>query len=196
MSATEYRLGTKCLHAGQEADPTTMACAVPVYRTSAYKFRDTEHAANLFALKELGNIYTRLMNPTHDVLEKRVAAMEGGAGALALSSGTSAIFYSIINICQAGDEIVSANTLYGGTYTMFKNILPQFGLKVNMVDPRDPENFRGAITDKTKLLFCETVTNPALEVADLEAISAIAHDNGIPLIVDSTFTTPYLIRPI
>ena len=195
MSA-EYGLGTKCLHAGQEADPTTMACAVPVYRTSAYKFRDTEHAANLFALKELGNIYTRLMNPTHDVLEKRVAAMEGGAGALALASGTSAIFYSIINICQAGDEVVSANTLYGGTYTMFKNILPQFGLKVNMVDPRDPENFRGAITEKTKLVFCETVTNPALEVADLEAISAIAHENGIPLIVDSTFTTPYLIRPI
>ncbi|MEM9151719.1 MAG: O-acetylhomoserine aminocarboxypropyltransferase/cysteine synthase family protein [Cyanobacteria bacterium P01_F01_bin.3] len=195
MSA-EYGIGTKCLHAGQEADPTTMACAVPVYRTSAYKFRDTEHAANLFSLKELGNIYTRLMNPTHDVLEKRVAAMEGAAGALALASGTSAIFYSIINICQAGDEIVSANTLYGGTYTMFKNILPQFGLKVNMVDPRDPENFRAAITDKTKLLFCETVTNPALEVADLEAISAIAHDNGIPLIVDSTFTTPYLIRPI
>lgn len=195
MSA-EYGLGTKCLHAGQEADPTTMACAVPVYRTSAYKFRDTEHAANLFALKELGNIYTRLMNPTHDVLEKRVAAMEGGAGALALASGTSAIFYSIINICQAGDEIVSANTLYGGTYTMFKNILPQFGLTVTMVDPRDPENFRGAITEKTKLVFCETVTNPALEVADLEAISAIAHENGLPLIVDSTFTTPYLIRPI
>ncbi|MEL6881131.1 MAG: O-acetylhomoserine aminocarboxypropyltransferase/cysteine synthase family protein [Cyanobacteria bacterium J06643_4] len=195
MSA-DYGLGTKCLHAGQEADPTTMACAVPVYRTSAYKFRDTEHAANLFALKELGNIYTRLMNPTHDVLEKRVAAMEGGAGALALASGTSAIFYSLINICQAGDEIVSANTLYGGTYTMFKNILPQFGLKVNMVDPRNPENFRSAITDKTKLVFCETVTNPALEVADLEAISAIAHENGIPLIVDSTFTTPYLIRPI
>ncbi|MEO1620628.1 MAG: O-acetylhomoserine aminocarboxypropyltransferase/cysteine synthase family protein [Cyanobacteria bacterium J06632_3] len=194
--STEYKLGTKCLHAGQQADPTTMACAVPIYRTSAYQFRDTEHAANLFALKELGNIYTRLMNPTHDVLEKRIAAMEGAAGALALASGTSAIFYSIINICQAGDEIVSANTLYGGTYTMFKNILPQFGLKVNMVDPRDPENFRGAITDKTKLLFCETVTNPALEVADLEAISAIAHENGIPLIVDSTFTTPYLIRPI
>ena len=195
MSA-EYGLGTKCLHAGQEADPTTMACAVPVYRTSAYKFRDTEHAANLFALKELGNIYTRLMNPTHDVLEKRIAAMEGGVGALALAAGTSAIFYSIINICQAGDEIVSANTLYGGTYTMFKNILPQFGLKVNLVDPRDPENFRSAITEKTKLVFCETVTNPALEVADLEAISAITHENGIPLIVDSTFTTPYLIRPI
>ncbi|MEM9908205.1 MAG: O-acetylhomoserine aminocarboxypropyltransferase/cysteine synthase family protein [Cyanobacteria bacterium P01_D01_bin.44] len=195
MSA-EYGLGTKCLHAGQTADPATMACAVPIYRTSAYKFRDTEHAANLFALKELGNIYTRLMNPTHDVLEKRIAAMEGGAGALALASGTSAIFYSIINICQAGDEIVSANTLYGGTYTMFKNILPQFGIKVNFVDPRNPENFRPAITEKTKLVFCETVSNPGLEVSDLDAIAAIAHDQGLPLVVDSTFTTPYLIRPL
>ncbi|MEM9089452.1 MAG: O-acetylhomoserine aminocarboxypropyltransferase/cysteine synthase family protein [Cyanobacteria bacterium P01_F01_bin.53] len=195
MSA-DYGLGTKCLHAGQAPDPTTMACAVPVYRTSAYKFRDTEHAANLFALKELGNIYTRLMNPTHDVLEKRVAALDGGAGALAVASGTSAIYYAIINICQTGDEIVSANTLYGGTYTMFNNILPQFGIKVNLVDPRDPENFRAAITDKTKLLFCETVSNPGLEVADLEAISAIAHENGMPLVVDSTFTTPYLLRPL
>lgn len=195
MSA-EYGLGTQCLHAGQAPDPTTMACAVPVYRTSAYKFRDTEHAANLFALKELGNIYTRLMNPTHDVLEKRVAAMEGGAGALAVASGTSAIFYSIINICQAGDEIVSANTLYGGTYTMFNNILPQFGITVNFVDPRNPENFRTAITEKTKLVFCETVSNPGLEVSDLEAIAAIAHEQGLPLVVDSTFTTPYLIRPL
>jgi len=195
MSA-EYGLGTKCLHAGQEPDPTTMARAVPVYRTSSYTFRDTQHAADLFALKELGNIYTRLMNPTHDVLEKRIAAMEGGVAALALASGTSAIFYSVINICQAGDDIVSANTLYGGTYTMFKDILPQFGIKVNFVDPRNPENFRAAITDNTKLVFCETVSNPGLEVSDLDAIAAIAHDNGLPLIVDSTFTTPYLIRPL
>ncbi|MFG6095817.1 O-acetylhomoserine aminocarboxypropyltransferase/cysteine synthase family protein [Leptothoe sp. ISB3NOV94-8A] len=195
MSA-EHGLGTKCLHAGQEPDPTTMARAVPVYRTTAYAFRDTEHAANLFALKELGNIYTRLMNPTQDVLEKRVAAIEGGAAALAVASGTSAIFYSIINICQAGDEIVSANTLYGGTYTMFKDILPQFGIKVNFVDPRNPENFRSAITDKTQLVFCETVSNPGLEVSDLDEIAAIAHENGLPLVVDSTFTTPYLIRPI
>ena len=193
---TQYGLGTQCLHAGQAPDPTTMARAVPVYRTTAYAFRDTEHAANLFALKELGNIYTRLMNPTQDVLEKRVAAIEGGAAALAVASGTSAIFYSIINICQAGDEIVSANTLYGGTYTMFKDILPQFGIKVNFVDPRNPENFRPAITENTKLVFCETVSNPGLEVSDLDAIAAIAHDNGLPLIVDSTFTTPYLIRPL
>jgi len=191
-----YKLGTQCLHAGQEPDPTTLSRAVPIYRTSSYTFRDTEHAANLFALKELGNIYTRLMNPTQDVLEKRVAALEGGAAALALASGTSAVFYSIINICQVGDEVVSANTLYGGTYTMFKDILPQFGITVRMVDPRNPENFRTAITDKTKLLFCETVSNPGLEVSDLEAIAAIAHENGLPLVVDSTFTTPYLLRPL
>lgn len=191
-----YKLGTQCLHAGQEPDPTTMSRAVPIYRTSSYTFRDTEHAANLFALKELGNIYTRLMNPTQDVLEKRVAALEGGAAALALASGTSAVFYSIINICQVGDEVVSANTLYGGTYTMFKDILPQFGITVRMVDPRNPENFRTAITDKTKLLFCETVSNPGLEVSDLEAIAAIAHENSLPLVVDSTFTTPYLLRPL
>lgn len=192
----KHGLGTQCLHAGQEPDPTTLARAVPVYRTSSYVFNDTEHAANLFGLKELGNIYTRLMNPTHDVLEKRVAALEGGAGALALASGTSAIFYSIINICQAGDEIVSANTLYGGTYTMFKEILPTLGIKVNFVDPRKPENFDAAINDKCKLVFCETVSNPGLEVSDLGAISAIAHSHGLPLVVDSTFTTPYLIRPI
>ncbi len=195
MNASQ-NLETQCLHAGQTVDPTTFARALPVYRTSSYTFRDTEHAANLFALKELGNIYTRLMNPTQDVLEQRIAAMEGGAAALALASGTSAIFYSIINICQAGDEFVSANNLYGGTYTMFKDILPQFGITVRWVDPRDPENFRAAINDKTKLLYCETVSNPGLEVSDLEVIGAIAHENGIPLIVDSTFTTPYLLRPL
>jgi O-acetylhomoserine (thiol)-lyase len=191
-----YRLETQCLHAGQTPDPTTMSRAVPIYRTTAFTFRDTEHAANLFALKELGNIYTRLMNPTNDVLEKRVAAMDGGVAALAVSSGTSAIFYSIINICQAGDEFVSASNLYGGSYTMFKDILPQFGIKAKMVDSRDPENFRKAITDKTKLLYCETIGNPGLDVADIEAIAKIAHENGLPLVVDSTFTTPYLLRPI
>lgn len=191
-----YGLETQCLHAGQVPDPTTMSRAVPIYRTSSYTFRDTEHAANLFALKELGNIYTRLMNPTQDVLEKRVAAMEGGVAALALSSGTSAIFYSVINICQAGDEMVSAANLYGGTYTMFKDILPQFGIKAHLVDPLDPENFRKAITEKTKLIYCETVGNPGLDVADIAAIADIAHENGLPFIVDSTFTTPYLLRPI
>jgi O-acetylhomoserine (thiol)-lyase len=190
------KLETLCLHAGQEAEPTTRSRAVPVYRTSSYLFDSTEHAANLFALKEMGNIYTRIMNPTQAVLEKRVAALEGGAAALALASGTSAIFYSIINICRAGDEIVSATNLYGGTYTMFNNILPQFGVTVRFVDPRDPENFAGALTPRTKLLFCETIGNPGLDVADLEAIASIAHAEGVPLIVDSTFTTPYLLRPL
>ena len=194
-SSPQYKLETLCLHAGHEVD-ATMSRGVPVYRTSSYLFRDTEHAANLFALKELGNIYTRLMNPTTDVLEKRVAALEGGAGGLALASGTAAIHYSIINICQAGDEIVAANDLYGGTFTMFNNIQPALGIRVHWVDPRDPENFARAITPKTKLLYCETVSNPALNVADLDAIADVAHAHGLPLIVDSTFTTPYLVRPI
>lgn len=190
------KLETLCLHAGQEAEPTTKSRAVPVYRTSSYLFDNTEHAANLFALKEMGNIYTRLMNPTQDVLEKRVAAMEGGAAALALASGTSAIFYSIINICQAGDEIVSAANLYGGTYTMFNNILPQLGIQVRFVDSHDPGNFEKAITPRTKLLFCETIGNPALDVVDLEGVAQIAHTEGLPLVVDSTFTTPYLLKPL
>jgi O-acetylhomoserine (thiol)-lyase len=159
-------------------------------------FKDTEHAANLFALKELGNIYSRIMNPTQDVLEQRVASLDNGAAALALSSGTSAIFYTVINLCQAGDEIVSANNLYGGSFTQFNDILPQFNIKTNFVDSNDPENFRKAITPKTKLLFCETVSNPGLDVADIEAIAKIAHEHGLPLVVDSTFTTPYLQRPI
>ncbi len=187
---------TICLHGGHQPDELTFSRAVPLYRTSSYVFRDTEHAANLFALKELGNIYTRLMNPTQDVLEQRVAALEGGAAALAVSSGTSAIFYSVINICQAGDEIVSANNLYGGTFTQFNDILPKLGIKVHFVDPRDPENFARAITPKTKALFCETVSNPGLDVADIESIAGIAHSHGLPLIVDSTFSTPYLTRPI
>ena len=190
------KFNTVCLHGGTAPDPVTFSRAVPIHRTSSFVFRDTEHAANLFGLKELGNIYTRLMNPTHDVLEKRVAELEGGAAALALASGTSAIFYSIINLCAAGDEIVSANNLYGGTFTQFNDILPQFGIKVNFVDPRDPQNFAKAITPKTKLLFCETVSNPGLDISDLEAIAAIAHSNGIPLVVDATFSTPYLTRPI
>ena len=186
---------TLALHAGYTPD-STGSCAVPVYRTSAYVFRDTEHAANLFGLKELGNIYTRLMNPTNDVLEQRVAALEGGAGALALASGTAAIFYSIINLAQAGDEIVSSSNLYGGTYTQFNNILPQLGIKVKFVDPTDPQNFAKAITAKTKALYTETIGNPSLDVSDIEAIAKIAHAHGLPLIVDSTFTTPHLLRPI
>ena len=190
------KLETQCLHAGYQPDPTTLSRAVPVYKTSSYVFNNTEHAANLFGLRELGNIYTRLMNPTTDVLEQRVAALEGGAAGLGIASGTSAVFYSIINLAEAGDEIVSANNLYGGTYTQFNDILPKLGINVKFVDPNNPENFAAAITDKTKALFCETVSNPGLDVADLKAIGDIAAANGIPLVVDSTFSTPYLTRPI
>ena len=187
---------TQVLHAGYQSDPTTLSRAVPIYRTSSFEFKSTEHAANLFGLKEAGNIYTRLMNPTTDVLEKRVAELEGGAAALALSSGTSAIFYSIINLAQHGDEIIASSNLYGGSYTQFNDILPQFGITVKFVDPVDPNNFIAAITDKTKAIFTEVIGNPKLNVADIEALATIAHDHGLPLIVDSTFATPYLLRPI
>ena len=193
---TNYKFETQCLHAGQQPDPATTARGVPVHRTSSYVFNSTEHAANLFALKEPGNIYTRIMNPTQDVLEQRVAALEGGAAALALSSGTSAVYYSIINICQAGDEIVSASNLYGGTYTMFDCILPQFGIQVNFADARDPVNFARAITDKTRALFIETIGNPVLEFTDISAVAEIAQSHNLPLIVDATFTTPYLFKSI
>ncbi len=187
---------TLALHAGYSVDEATLSCAVPVYRTSSYLFKNTEHAANLFSLKELGNIYSRLMNPTQDVLEQRVAALEGGAASLALSSGTSAIFYAIINICGHGDEVIAANNLYGGTYTQFDTILPQFGIKVHMVDPRDPANFEQAITAKTRVLYCETIGNPGLEMTDIAAISAIAKKHHLPLVVDSTFTPPCLFKPL
>jgi O-acetylhomoserine (thiol)-lyase len=192
----DLKFETLCLHAGQVPDPATTARGVPVHRTSSYVFKSTEHAANLFALKELGNIYTRIMNPTQDVLEQRIAALEGGAAALALASGTSAVYYSIINLCAAGDEIVSANNLYGGTYTMFDCILPQFGIHVNFVDPRQAQNFEKAITDKTKGIFIETIGNPVLEFTDIGAVSEIARKHHLPLIVDGTFTSPYLLRSI
>jgi O-acetylhomoserine (thiol)-lyase len=191
-----YAIETLALHAGQEPDPTTLSRGVPVYRTSSYVFKNTEHAANLFSLKELGNIYTRLMNPTQDVLEKRVAAMEGGAAALALASGTSAIYYTIINICSAGDEIVSANNLYGGTYTMFNDILPQFNIKTTFVDPTKADNFDKAVNEKTRAIYVETIGNPVLEVTDLEAVAKVAQKHHLPLIVDATFTTPYLLKPL
>jgi O-acetylhomoserine (thiol)-lyase len=189
---------TICLHGGHQPDPTTLSRAVPVYRTSSYVFRNTEHAANLFALKELGNIYTRLMNPTTDVLEKRVCLLEGAPepAGLGIASGTSAVFYSIINVAQAGDNIVSARNLYGGTYTQFNDILPALGIKVKFVDSNDPQNFARAIDENTRALFCETVSNPALEITDLEAVAKIAHEHGLPLIVDATFSTPYLTKPI
>ncbi len=194
--ANEYKFETVALHGGHQPDPATTALATPIYRTTAYQFKDTTHASDLFALKELGNIYTRIMNPTQDELERRVAELDGGAATVALASGTSAIFYSIINIASHGDNVVSANNLYGGSYTMFDNILPQFGINVSFVDASDPANFAKAANEKTKAFFVETIGNPALDVADIEAIAKAAHEVGVPLIVDSTFTTPYLLRPI
>ncbi len=196
MSEKQQRFETACLHAGAEPDPTTMARGVPVHRTSSYVFRDTEHAANLFALKELGNVYSRLMNPTCDVLEKRSAALEGGMAGLALASGTAGVHYSAVNICQQGDEIVSSNDLYGGTYTMFDCIHPQFGIKTNFVDPKDPENFAKAITKNTKMIFMEACSNPALQIPDFDAVADIAKSHDIPIVVDNTFATPYLFKPI
>ena len=191
-----FRFETLALHAGHQVDEQTLSRGVPIYRTSSYLFKNAEHAANLFSLKEPGNIYSRLMNPTQDVLEQRVAALEGGAAALALASGTSAIFYTIINICDHGDEVVAANNLYGGTYTQFDTILPKLGVKVHLVDPGDPANFEQAITEKTRVLYCETIGNPALEMTDIEAVAAIAARHHLPLVVDSTFTPPCLLRPL
>ncbi len=187
---------TLAVHAGQEIDPTTLSRAVPLYQTTSYGFKDSDHAANLFALKEFGNIYTRLMNPTTDVFENRVAALEGGVGALATSSGQAAITFSVLNIAGAGDEIVSSSTLYGGTYNLFSTTLAKLGIKVHFVDASDPENFRAAINDKTKAVYAETIGNPKGDVLDIEAVANIAHENGIPLILDNTFPSPYLLRPI
>ena len=191
-----YKLSTLSVHAGQTKDPNAPARGVAVTRTAGYNFASTSQAANLFALKELGYIYTRLNNPTHDILEQRMAAMEGGVGALALASGTSAIFYSIINIAVAGDEIVSSSHLYGGTYTMFNNILPDYGITVRFVDPYDLDAWKKAINERTRAVYLETIGNPRLSVPDFEAVAEIAHNNRLPLIVDSTFTTPALFRPI
>jgi len=193
---TERRLDTIVVHAGQETpDPTTGSRAVPIYQTSSYVFKDTAHAANLFALKELGNIYTRIMNPTTDVFEKRVAAIEGGTGALAVSSGAAAIFFAIISITRVGDEIVSANNLYGGTYQFFHNTLPRLGRTVKFVSSDKPEEFKKAITEKTRAIYAETVGNPKLDIPDFEALAKIAHDAGIPLIVDNTVGVG-LVRPL
>jgi O-acetylhomoserine (thiol)-lyase len=196
MSQPSYRPETIALHGGQIPDPTTTARAVPIYRTSSFVFKNAEHAANLFGLKELGNIYTRLTNPTTDVLEQRISQLEGGAASVAVASGTSAIFYTIITLAEAGDEIVSANNLYGGTYTQFESILPKLGIKTTFVDPGDPGNFERAITAKTRALYVETIGNPVLDFVDIEAVAKVAHRHGLPLIVDGTFTTPYLLRTI
>lgn len=187
---------TQLIHAGQKTDPATGAVAVPIYQTTAYSFRDTEHAQNLFALKELGNIYSRIMNPTNDAFEQRIAALEDGVAAVGVASGMSAITLAILNIASAGDEIITDSNLYGGTYNLFSRTLPKYGINVIFVDGKDPENFRQAITEKTKAIFAETITNPSLNIFDIEAVSDIAHENGIPLIIDNTFATPYGAKPI
>ena len=196
MSKIDARLKPEslALHGGQEADPTTGSRAVPIYQTTSYQFKSTEHAANLFGLKEFGNIYTRLMNPTTDVFEKRIAALEGGVGALAVASGSSAISLAILNIAQVGDEIVSADNLYGGTYNLFHYTFAKFGIKVNFVKSNDLAAIEKAITPKTKAVYAESIGNPKLDVADLEGIAKVAHKHGIPFILDNT-VSPYLLKP-
>ncbi|AHF10792.1 MULTISPECIES: homocysteine synthase [Dehalobacter] len=196
MSKNNWKFDTLQVHAGQVPDPTTGSRAVPIYQTTSYEFKDTDHAAKLFSLEESGNIYTRMMNPTTDVLEKRIAALEGGAAAIATASGSAAVTYAILNIAGAGDEIVSANTLYGGTYNLFSTTLARLGLKTTFVNPDEPENFRAAITKKTKAIYIEALGNPGINIIDIEAVAQIAHENGIPLIIDSTFASPYLLKPI
>jgi O-acetylhomoserine (thiol)-lyase len=191
-----YGFETLSLHAGQEtADSATNARAVPIYQTTSYVFDSPEHAADLFGLRQFGNIYTRIMNPTQDAFERRIAALEGGVGALATASGQSAETLAILNIAQAGDEIISSESLYGGTYNLFHYTLPKLGITVQFVDSRDPENFRPAINERTKAIFAETVGNPRLDTLDIQAVADIAHENGIPLILDNTLPTPYLVQP-
>ena len=196
MNNRNYHIETLALHAGQEIEPTTRARAVPVYRTTAYNFKSSKHGADLFALREPGNIYARLMNPTNDVLEKRLAQLDGGAAALTLSSGTAAIYFTITNILRQGDELVSANNLYGGTFTQFDAILPQQGITVRFAPVNDFAATEAAINEKTRALYIETVGNPVLDVADIEGYAAIAKKHHLPLIVDATFTPPTLLRPI
>ncbi len=195
MSKKEFKFDTLQVHGGQKPDPTTKSRAVPIYQTSSYAFDSVEHGANLFALKEPGNIYTRIMNPTTDVLEQRIALLEGGVGALAVASGMAAITYAILNLTSAGDEIVAASTLYGGTYNLFASTLPRYGVKTTFADPDDLDSFRQAINERTKAVYIETIGNPGINLVDIEAVAAIAHEKGIPLVVDNTFGTPYLIRP-
>jgi len=196
MSERKLGFDTLQVHAGQSPDPATNARAVPIYQTTSYVFEDTQHAQDLFALKKAGNIYSRIMNPTNDVFERRLAALEGGSAALATASGAAAITYAVLNVAGAGDHIVSASTLYGGTYNLFSTTLPRFGVSTTFVDPDEPENFRRAIRENTKALYVESLGNPGINIVDLEAVANIAAGNGIPLIVDSTFATPYLLRPI
>ncbi|HUW88775.1 MAG TPA: bifunctional o-acetylhomoserine/o-acetylserine sulfhydrylase [Candidatus Paceibacterota bacterium] len=198
MSATnEWSFETLQIHAGQVPDPTTGARALPLYQTTAYQFRDTEHAANLFGLAELGNIYTRINNPTQDAVEQRLAALEGGVAALLLSSGSAATTFAILNVAESGDHIVSSPSLYGGTYNLFHYTLPKFGIEVTFVtDPNDLDAWKSAIRPNTKALFGETIANPKNEILDIEGVAKVAHDFGVPLIVDNTVATPYILRPI
>ncbi|MDI6604465.1 MAG: homocysteine synthase [Thermoanaerobacteraceae bacterium] len=192
---SRYKFSTLAVHAGLNPDPTTGAVALPIYQTSSFAFKSTEHAANLFSLKETGNIYSRMMNPTNNAFEERIAALEGGIGALSVSSGQAAMTLAILNITGCGDEIVSSTNLYGGTYNLFASTFKRYGIKVNFANPENTGNFKEKITDKTKALYVETIGNPKIDVADIETIAAIAHEAGIPLIVDNTFATPYLMRP-
>jgi O-acetylhomoserine (thiol)-lyase len=194
-NSRKYGFATRQLHAGQKPDPATGARAVPIYQTSSYVFRDTAHAARLFALEEPGNIYTRIMNPTNDVFEQRVADLEGGVGALEASSGHAAQTMTILALCAAGDHIVSASTLYGGTYNQFNYTFPRLGIEVTFVDPTDPENFRRAIRPNTKILYGETLGNPRINVFPFAEVASIAREARIPLVIDNTFATPYLCRP-
>ena len=197
MSAKKpFRPETQAIHSGQQLDPATFSRAVPIYQTSSFGFKDTEHAASLFNLSEQGYIYTRIVNPTTDVFEQRIAELEGGVGALGVASGQSATTFSILNIASAGDEIVSASSLYGGTYNLFSSTLPKLGITVNFVNADNPENFRSAITSKTKAIYAESVGNPQGNVLDIGAVADIAHEHGIPLIIDNTVPSPYLLRPI
>ena len=190
------RFETLALHAGQSPDPATNARAVPIYQTTSYVFNDAEHAANLFALREFGNIYTRMMNPTTDVFEKRVAALEGGIGALGVSSGQAAITLALLNLVHSGEEIVSSLSLYGGTYNLFTATFPKMGIKVKFVDSTNPENFEKAVSSQTRAFYAESVGNPRLDTLDIERVGRIAHDNGVPLVVDNTLPSPYLLRPL
>ncbi len=195
---TERELGfnTRALHAGQEPDPATNARAVPIYQTTSYVFNDSDHAASLFALQEFGNIYTRIMNPTNAAFEERMASLEGGVGALATASGQAAQLLAIASLCQPGDEIVSSATLYGGTYTQFDTTFRRFGYDTKFVNPDELDNFRRALTDRTKLVYVETIANPRMNVIDIEGVAQIAHEAGVPLVIDNTFATPYLCKPI
>ncbi|MBD5605548.1 MAG: O-acetylhomoserine aminocarboxypropyltransferase/cysteine synthase [Candidatus Eremiobacteraeota bacterium] len=195
MPDSEYRFDTTAIHGGHAGDPHTKSRAVPIYQTTSYTFDDAEHAARLFALQEFGNIYTRIMNPTSDVLEQRVATLEGGVGALAVASGQAANIYALLNIARSGDHIVSSASLYGGTYSAFTHTLPKFGIDVTLVDSSKPDAFRAAIRENTKAIFSESIGNPKVDVLDIEAIAGVASENKIPLIIDNTLATPYLLRP-